>query len=49
MLRAIPKLLYTYCKNAPGDQSATQGPSGLLRALKRTRAPLTAFGMTIGL
>jgi AbrB family looped-hinge helix DNA binding protein len=25
----------------------TQGPSSLLRALKRTRAPLTAFGMTI--
>jgi hypothetical protein len=25
----------------------TQGPSRLLRALKRTRAPLTAFGMTI--
>ena len=29
------------------DAITTQGPSRLLRALKRTRAPLTAFGMTI--
>jgi hypothetical protein len=29
------------------EASATQGPSILLRALKRTRAPLTDFGMTI--
>jgi hypothetical protein len=28
-------------------QSQRKGPSRLLRALKRTRAPLTAFGMTI--
>jgi hypothetical protein len=28
------------------EARTTQGPSRLLRALKRTRAPLTAFGMT---
>ena len=30
-------------------QSQRKVPHGLLRALKRTRAPLTAFGMTIRL
>jgi hypothetical protein len=50
-VRDHPGMPFGFLRNkrsaSPESPITTQGPSRLLRALKRTRAPLTAFGMTI--